>query len=155
MKMKPSILAFGALAMMALCGCSGDGCTDNRSSLPVAAFYRANSAVSISNLSVRGIGAPGDSVYIDSQTVTEVYLPLRPSAGSCQFELSYGTEGASPDTITISYTSTPAFASVDCGAMLNFEISNFSYTRHAIDSVALVRPVVTNENVTTFRIFMQ
>ena len=39
--------------------------------------------------------------------------------------------------------------------MLNFEISDYSYTRHAIDSVALVKPMVTNDNAKTFRIFMR
>lgn len=155
MKVTRALIAFAAMALSTLWSCSGDGCIDNRSSLPVAAFYRGNSAVSISNLSVRGIGAPGDSVLIDAQTVSEIYLPLRPSDEVCQFELSYGVAGAPSDTITVRYGSTPAFASVDCGAMLNFEISDFSYTRHSIDSVALLHPVVTNDNATTFRIFMQ
>lgn len=151
-------LAFGALVLLAsaaLSGCSGDGCIDNRSSLPVAAFFKGTTAVSITNLSVRGIGAPGDSIFIDKQSVSEIYLPLRPSTDICQFELNYNVENAPADTITVRYSSQPAFASVDCGAMLNFEISDYSYTRHAIDSVALVKPMVTNDNAKTFRIYMR
>lgn len=151
-------LAMAALwlaVVLTLSGCSGDGCIDNRSSMPLAAFYKGSTAVSVQNLSVRGIGAPGDSIYVDKQTVSEVYLPLRPLASECQFELNYGVANAPSDTITVHYSSQPVFASVDCGAMLNFEISSHAYTRHAIDSVALVRPVVTNNNAVTFRVYMR
>lgn len=158
MKIKFSHLAFCALALVAVLAfsaCSSDGCTDNSSSLPLAQFFKEGKNVSVANISVRGIGAPGDSILVNKQTVNEVYFPLRPSTDFCQFELNYNVDGIPTDTISIRYSSKPAFASVDCGAMLNFEISKFDYTRHAIDSVALVRPVVTNENAVTFRIFMR
>lgn len=149
------MLALWLAAGVALSACSGDGCIDNRSSLPLAAFYKGGTAVSVENLSVRGIGAPGDSVYVDKQTVSEVYLPLRPTVDECQFELDYNIAGTPSDTITVHYSSQPVFASVDCGAMLNFQISDYSHTCHAIDSVALVRPVVTNNNAVTFRVYMR
>lgn len=147
--------ALAVLCAVALNSCTGDGCTDNSSSLPLAHFYQNGKAVTVSNLSVRGIGAPGDSILVDNESVSEVYLPLPPSAKMCQFEFNYNTEGAPADTITLHYTATPMFANMDCGAMYGFNISAHQFTRHAIDSVALVKPEVTNNNAVTLRIFMR
>ncbi|MDO4511165.1 MAG: DUF6452 family protein [Bacteroidales bacterium] len=154
--MNKAIAMMAIAAAMTLSACSGDGCTDNSSSIPLAGFFKSGKAVSLSDISLRGLGAPGDSLLLKQQTVTEVYLPLRPKASNCQFEIDYNLDGGDlRDTISIDYSSTPAFASVDCGAMLNFEIKGFGYTRHAIDSITLVRPVVTNENAVTFKIHMR
>ena len=137
-----SVIAVACVA--ALSSCTGDGCVDNSSSLPLAHFYQGGKKVTVSNLSVRGIGAP-----------SEVYLPLRPGANMCQFEFNYNTEGATADTITLHYSATPMFANMDCGAMYGFTISEHQFTHHAIDSVALVNPEVTNNNAVTLRIFMR
>lgn len=148
-----SVIAVACVA--ALSSCTGDGCVDNSSSLPLAHFYQGGKKVTVSNLSVRGIGAPGDSILVDKQSVSEVYLPLRPGANMCQFEFNYNTEGATADTITLHYSATPMFANMDCGAMYGFTISEHQFTHHAIDSVALVNPEVTNNNAVTLRIFMR
>lgn len=156
--MKHSLLhILGVMAMlcMVLSSCTGDGCTDNSAALPLATFYQDGKAVTVTGLSVRGIGAPGDSILVDNESVSELYLPLPPAAKECQFEFNYNTEGAPSDTLTLHYTATPAFAGVDCGAMYYFEITSHRHTHHAIDSVALVNPLVTNANAVTFRIFMR
>ncbi|MDD7342877.1 MAG: DUF6452 family protein [Bacteroidales bacterium] len=148
-------------ATAALAACSSDGCTDNGSSLPLAAFYTSGSTQSLSvpNLTVRGIGAPGDSALLSAETVSQVYLPLRPSCDSTSFVLNYGsqstTEARTTDTLTLRYRAVPAFVSQECGAMYVFEVGSWSATAHGIDSVAISDPVITNANRIAIKIYMR
>ena len=52
----------------------GEGCLDNKNSLPKAGFYSAatGEAVAVNNLTVSGIGAPGDSTLLRNETAAEV-----------------------------------------------------------------------------------
>ena len=84
-----------------------------------------------------------------------ISIPSIAKEGNEEFKFNYNTEGAPADTITLHYTATPMFANMDCGAMYGFNISAHQFTRHAIDSVALVKPEVTNNNAVTLRIFMR
>lgn len=148
-------------AAATLAACSSDGCTDNGSSLPLAAFYTSGStgSLSVPNLTVRGIGAPGDSLLLSAETVSQVYLPLRPSCDSTSFVLNYGgqstTEARTTDTLTLRYRAVPAFVSQECGAMYVFEIGSWSATAHGIDSVAIDDPVITNANRIAIKIYMR
>ncbi len=155
-----TLLAAAALAA-ALTACSSDGCTDNGSSLPLAAFYTSGSTQSLTvpNLTVRGIGAPGDSALLSAETVSQVYLPLRPGCDSTSFQLNYGgqstAEARTTDTLTLRYRAVPAFVSQECGAMYVFEIGSWHATAHGIDSVAISDPVITNANRIAIKIYMR
>ncbi len=138
--------------------CSSDGCTDNGSSLPLAAFCASGSgsSVSVDNVTVRGIGAPGDSAIASGETLSQVYLPLRLSSDTTSFVLTFGTDSTSTvsDTLTMCYRAVPTFVSKDCGAMYNFEIASHSCTHHAIDSVAMLYNVITNANHVSIKIYV-
>ena len=148
-----SALALGSTA------CGDDSCYDNGSSLPLARFYTSGTSttVTVLNLTVRGIDEPGDSILIDNSSVSECYLPLRATVGTTQYELSYGDDEGETllaDTITFSYRPVPYFASHECGAMYNFEMSSLTSTHHIIDSVVLVNKVIDNSTSVAVRIYI-
>lgn len=142
-------------------GCNAVGCTDNKNSIPLAGFYSYEelSAVTVNQVSIGGVGAPNDSLLVDNESVSKVYLPFRADAGSSSFFIRYEAEGLNYeelfDTITFNYTSIPYFASKDCGAMYRYQIDSFHYTRHLVDSVGLVTDLMTNADVETIHVYFR
>lgn len=159
MRWLPTCTALSALLALVLTACGDDSCYDNGSSLPLARFYTSGTSttVTVLNLTMRGIDAPGDSILIDNSSVSECYLPLRATVGTTQYELSYGDDEGETllaDTITFSYRPVPYFASHECGAMYNFEMSSLTSTHHVIDSVVLVNKVIDNSTSVAVRIYI-
>ncbi len=144
--------AIAAAATLATApGCSVTGCMDNRSSLLLAGFYSASTqkAVALKDIELGGVGAPHDSLLIDARaTASEVYLPLRHTSTSTSFFIRYLDTyidlSASYDTITLTYTSTPYFASEECGAIYRYNIRSLHHTTHFIDSIALLDSLIDN-----------
>lgn len=154
-----TLLAALAMTATATTSCSSDGCTENGSSLPLAAFYASGSGSSVTpaSVTVRGIGAPGDSAIATNEALSQVYLPLRISCDTTSFAITFGTDGdatSTTDTLTLRYRAVPTFVSQDCGAMYNFEIGSYKCTSHAIDSVVLTHNVITNANRVSIKIFV-
>lgn len=144
--------------------CSSTGCTDNRSSLPLAGFYAegTGSTIALDSIDVGGIGAPGDSLLLATpHTATEVYLPLRSEFNSTAFFIAYRYKALDypelVDTITFGYTSIPYFASEECGAMMRYRINSVAYTRHILDSVAIVPAdsIITNADIENMRLYFR
>lgn len=157
-----TFIAAGILTGSALTGCNTSGCTDLQSSIPLAGFYSSASqqAISVNNLEIYGVGAPGDSIlYSGGTALREVYLPLRSDFASTSFCFHYTQEGldddALNDTITFHYTSEPYFASEECGAMYRYTITRLSYTQHLIDSVAVTDSLVTNTDIERLKIYFR
>lgn len=157
------LLASAAAALM-LTACDATGCIGNRNSLPLAGFYSAatDNAVSVTGLSVMGVGAPGDSLlYTSSQTLSQIYLPLRARDNSTTYQLTFTSgEATDPDAvavdeITMEYTATPWFASEDCGAMYRYHIEKLEYTTRVIERVELVDSLITNFDVETIHIYLR
>jgi len=146
-------LMTASLALMNM-SCNNDNCLGNSSGIPLAAFYSDGNAVTVSNLTVYGIGAPNDSVIIDNTSASQVYMPFRLSTNSCQYVLNYNTEGIDNDTITFNYEAIPYFESHECGAMYNFKITSTSHTTNAIDSITIPNPMITNDDVVSIKIHM-
>ena len=148
------------LALVALCmaSCNDSSCYDNGSSLPLAALYIGNSQQSVPGLTIMGIGVPGDSLLADSNSLKEIYLPLRASVGTTSYAISrwvgIGTPMAKEldDTLTLVYEPVIYFHSAQCGAMYNFDIHSLSCTHNGIDSVVLLTPLVTNSRTPALRI---
>ncbi|MCM1482763.1 MAG: DUF6452 family protein [Muribaculaceae bacterium] len=141
-----------------LWSCNTSSCTENQSSLPLAAMYDAatRSKVSVSGVDVGGVGAPGDSLLHDaSSALSSVYLPFRSSTSETSFYFRYTHDNApEPDTITFVYTSEPYFVSAECGAMFNYRITEFKYTTHIIDSVAVTDSLINNIDIERIRIYV-
>ena len=147
-----SSLGFGSTA------CSDDSCYDNGSSLPLATLYMGDKQQTISGLTIKGIGVPGDSLIADSSSLSEVYLPLRASTGRTAFDISrWVNDGFSNvcihDTLTIDYQPIEYFHSTECGAMFNFDLEHVSHTTHGIDSVVLLNHLITNAATPSIRIY--
>lgn len=145
-----------ALLLMGATACTSDGCLDNGASIPLAAFYSSGKAVTIKNLTVKGVGAPGDSVLLNNASAGKVYLPLRATSSTSSFVLSYGDSVAVlPDTLTLNYEAVPTFVSHDCGAMFFFNIDSYATTHHAIDSIAITGKVIDNVDKVSIKIYMK
>ena len=149
-------LFFPALIVLSavMAGCSTGAGYDNQNSLPKAGFYSASTgnAVSVSGISVGGVGAPNDSLLCGpSETVTEVYLPFRPDEKSTSFTFK---SGLFADLVTFTYETTPYFASADCGAVWRFRIRSVSWSGTLIDSIAVVDSVITNVDAMQLKIFL-
>lgn len=145
--------AAAACALSLLSGCNTTGCTDNRSSLPLAGFYSLESdeAIIIDSISIGGVGAPNDSLLLDCERAGAVYLPLRQTAVTASFFIAYKQKALDypelVDTITFDYDPIKYFASEECGAMLRYRIRRIAHTRHILDSVAIIPADSTIVNV--------
>ncbi len=136
-------------------GCSDDGCIDGTRALPHAALYRVGSTtqISIENLAVYAIGAPGDTLIEDTATLKEFYLPLRPSTDRCSFVLDYTDLEDTRDTITVKYEGVPFFVSEDCGVSFFFNITEYSYTQHVLQQVDIPDLAITNVDRISVKIY--
>lgn len=148
------LLPVAGLALMAG-GCSTTGCLNNQNSLPLAGFYSAadGSAVSVSNLTVRGAGAPNDSALLaPERTASTVYLPFRPARQSAQFLFQCGDFA---DVVTFNYESVPYFASEECGAMWEYKITEVTCDGSLyVAKVEITDSLVTNLEKERIRIYL-
>lgn len=134
--------------------CSSDGCTNNRNSIPMAGFYELSSGrqLSVSGLEVYGVGAPNDSLLLDTlRNSQQVYLPLRGAQTQTSFMFKAGDVA---DVLTLTYDSYPYFDGEDCGAMWRYVITGVDYDRTLIDSVLVTDPVITNIERERLMIFL-
>lgn len=144
-----------------LTGCSTDGCTENRSSIPLAQFYGSTGAqVGLDSLEITGIDAPHDSVLLAAGTkASEIYLPMRATKTQTSWCLAYRWKAtdnpALNDTLTFDYQPIEWFAGEECGAMFRYRLTRVHYTRHLIDSVAVLAhdSVITNVSNAQLRIY--
>lgn len=145
-----------------LAGCNTQGCTENRSAIPQARFCSATDGnpITLDSVQIRGVGAPHDSVlYKEGQSLSSVYLPMRATATSTAWCLSYKWKHldnpALNDTVTFGYEALPFLAGDECGAMYRYRITDVSHTGHLIDSVGITDSLVTNANVATISIYFR
>ncbi len=150
-----------------LTGCNSSGCLDNRNSLPLAGFYDASTgdAVSVSGLSIGGVGAPGDSLLADAgENIHSIYLPFRSTQDETTFVFSTKAKtnlAEEPDDMVLSdyvtfrYESIPYFASADCGAMYRYRILAVDHTSLFIDSVGIIDSLITNTDMERIKIYLR
>lgn len=147
--------------LLLLAACGESGCYENRSSIPRAAFYAYNmpeSTIAVDSIEVYGVGHPTDSLLVAAASGTSsLYLPFRSDADTTRYVIHYAAQAladtANNDTLTFAYNRFPYFISEDCGVVFNYTITRFEYTRHMLDSAALVTPEVTNEDTETIQLF--
>lgn len=151
-----------AVLACAFAACNTSGCTDNRSSIPLARFYSSSSLkeISLDSLEITGVGAPDSAILVVPGTkVSEIHLPMRATAKTTAWCFAYHwadlDSPANNDTISFSYDAEPYFASDECGAMYRYRITDMTHTSHLIDSVALVSPLITNIDDVDIRIYFR
>lgn len=129
-------------------GCATDDCDGNRNTLPEAGFYAntpAHPKLAIDGLTVFGVGAPGDSLLLDSAVnVSSVPLPFNLEAESTTFVFRYDQAGGVEDQVTFRYEAQPYFVSSACGVSYRFHIKGIEHTNQLIDSISVPGDVITN-----------
>lgn len=158
------VAAACAIVMAAVTsGCNTTGCTDNRSSIPLAGFYDMETlqAIQIDSLSIGGVGAPSDSLLLDCQQAAAVYMPLRQTASEATFFIAYKQKALDypelVDTIRFTYDPIRYFASEECGAMLRYRIRSIYHTSNLLDSVGLIPAdsIITNADIENLKLFFR
>ena len=96
-----------------------------------------------------------DSVIINQAEKTDSFeLPMSYSMPIDTFYIDInGTTTNLRDTIAVTKTDMPHFESVDCSPAIFHKITSINYTQHAIDSIVIKQPNVTN-NVTKSNFFI-
>lgn len=157
------IIALTAAITCVLTGCNTNGCTDNRSSLLLCGFYSNASkpaSISLDSIQFGGVGAPDDSLLLNiDERASKLYLPLRSRDNVTSFYIHYCQKGLDypwfNDTITLGYTSEPYFVSQECGAIYRYHVTKLAYTRHLIDSVALLDSLINNVDIERMKIMFR
>lgn len=150
-------LVFASLAL--LISCNSSECFNNQSTLPLAGFYsmQTQKAVTVDSLTVYGIGAPGDSILLDNGKATTLYMPMPLSGNSVRYVFHYNQKKLDyielNDTLTIGYNCYPQFVSNECGTIYKYDVTDFSYTDHLIDSVAIPTMEFNNIDMEVIKIF--
>jgi hypothetical protein len=151
-----SNILISLLAALLAVACSDGSCYDNSSSLPLVRFYESGTTkqVLVSDVTIRGIDVPGDSLLVDGKELSEIYLPLRAGTNKTQWEFFYGgIDTGLTDTLTLTYDVVPYFSSAECGAMYNFHLKSVELKGQYADSVAIAKPVVDNGTDVAIRMF--
>lgn len=151
------------IALLALSACNASGCLENRSSVPLAGFYAADSAgssISLDSVQITGLGMPDSDPLVKAGTRTaSVYLPMRAAEQSATWLFAYKWRDLDfpelVDTIALQYTSDPYFASVECGVIFKYRITRLDHTTHLIDSIVLADSLITNTDVERMRIYFR
>ena len=149
-KISACILA-AVIAAVCFGSCNTSGCTENRNAVPLAGFFDSTNeaAIQLDSIKVNGVDAPGDTVLSAAgQRISQLYLPMRPTNKSVKWCFAYKWKRLDDprlnDTITFDYDSEPYFASEECGAYYRYHITRMDYTRHLIDSIAIIDSLITN-----------
>lgn len=149
-----------ALLTVVAVGCNSTGCIDNQSALPLAGFYdyATLSTKVIYNVSIGAIGAPNDSLLLDSSSSAQtLYMPFNLESDETAFVVRYHISGldnpAMYDTLRFTYNRVPFFASDDCGVMYKYDVTDLTTTHHHIDSVAMPYTAITQVDVESIQIF--
>lgn len=158
-----ALMLWAAACAVLMAACASDECNDNKNSLPLAEFYSSlptPERVSIDSVSVFGIGAPGDSVLVDSaSSLQQVYLPFRIDQPSTTYVIRYLqrvlAEQNMADTIRFDYAISPQFVSSACGAVYYYDDIRISHTNHFIDSVTCPGNRITNANLANIFIYFR
>ena len=151
MKKNLHLLCITFFIAIGLNSCGSSECFDNQNTLPLAGFYsmQTGKEIIVDSLTVYGAGAPGDSVLLDNGQVSSLYMPMPLSGSSASFVFHYNMKALDfvefNDTLTIDYECYPQFVSNECGAIYKYDVSDFRYTTHLIDSVAI--PTMKFDNV--------
>ncbi len=152
-----AVAAVATLIALMAGSCNTNGCTDNRSSLPIAGFFsmETGAEIAIDSISIGGIGAPDDSLLVNTgMKIHQVYLPFSSEAEGVTFAFLYDWKNApQPDMITFRYKTIPFFVSEECGAMYRYRITEYSYTTHLLDSVAVIDSLITNVEKVNIQLF--
>lgn len=152
-----------ALVLSAITLSCSDTCTENKNTLPLAGFYESggdsSNQISISDLQIRGLHAPGDSILSRAnERKSEVYLPFRIDSDTTVYVFDLLSESESDilsDTVRFIYSRTPRFVNVECGVSYLFDMQKIEHTGFMIDSVTCPNGFIDNTNSENLKIYFR
>ncbi len=146
----------------ALYSCNTNGCTDNRSSIPLAEFYSSSTlnGITLDSLEIYGIDATDTIPLLSAGSeASQVYLPMRSTTSTTSWVLAYRWHNLNiagiKDTLSFDYDAEPWFATDECGAMYRYRINSVNYTTNIIDSVGIVDSLITNIDCVDMKIYFR
>ncbi|MBW8685589.1 DUF6452 family protein [Chitinophaga rhizophila] len=101
-------------------------------------------------VTLRAIGQ--DSLLVNRQPRSSIFLPLDPRNDTCRFYLRLDSI-AIPDTLTFRYKRNPSFVSAGCGFATFFSIDTVITTYNTIDSLHINNKEVNSSNDTHISLF--
>lgn len=142
--------------------CNTNGCLENRNSVPYAGFYDSStgSSITLDSVQIYGLGMEEDNPLSAAGTkVSALYLPMRSTQLTTGWILAYKWKYLDypelNDTVIFDYTSTPRFASEECGVIYNYHITHFTYTTHLLDSVVVTDSLINNIDIERIRLYFR
>lgn len=147
------------IVAIGISSCSNGECFDNQSTLPLAGFYsmQTKKSIQVDSLTIYGVGVKGDSILLDNGQATTLYMPLPLSANSTSYVFHYNAKALDfvelNDTLTINYDCYPKFVSNECGVIYKYDVKDFSYTTHLIDSIAIPTMEFNNKDIEAIKIY--
>lgn len=155
------VLAVCAIAA-SLAGCNNDSCGQNRSTIPLAGFYgTGGKKIGLDSLAVYGIGGEADSaiVAVPGTRISQLYLPMQPGSDRTTWVISYKQKSLDfpelNDTLSLSYSASPYFASSECGVVMHYRLTSLSWTSHLVDSVAVTDSLFNNYDFERIKIYFR
>lgn len=94
-----------------------------------------------------------DSLLYQGVSAQQVSLPLNPYMDSTRFVIQPDSSVAVQDTLTVIYQPNRHFVSAGCGFTYFFALDSIRYTRHLIDSVALLATPVNTSHATQLIVY--
>lgn len=162
-----TIIVLLIIGLFAACSAT-DGCRQNLASSMHVSLYRmvydsvAEQFVAHDyRMPVYVVGVGRDSLLYDSAVVAELNLPLQMFDTVSSFMLATFSITANDtvlvaDTIDIHHVNEQSLVSLECGCTVNNTITAVATTVNSIDSITLVSPYVSYQNIgNNIRIYMR
>lgn len=139
-------------AGMFLPACTPEGCLEETESYLKASFYSSATGVQVRPDSITAYGSGMDfiKIYSGQRQLSIARFPLNPASGSSDFVLKINT---GTDNLSVTYSSYVHLISKECGYSFNHVIEGISTSNNLIDSVRVINPQITNENLENIRIY--
>lgn len=140
------------IAGIYLPACTPEGCLEETESYLKASFYSSATGVQVKpdSITVHGNGMEFMKIYSGQRQLSIARLPLNPSTGSSDFVVKINT---GTDNLSVTYSSYVHLISKECGYSFNHVIEGISSSNNLIDSVRIINPQITNENLENIRIY--
>lgn len=140
------------IAGILLPACTPEGCLEETESFLKAAFYSSATGTPVrpDSITVYGNGMESMKIYSGHRQISIARFPLNPSSGSSDFVLKINT---GTDILSVTYSSYVHLISKECGYSFNHIIESISTSNNLIDSVRVINPQITNENLENIRIY--
>ena len=155
--LKRLLLALFATGIAALVSCENyktcNSPTDASLGISFASYRQGLIAdTSLPALVLYGLGRR-DSLLSDGAPAQQIAVPLNPAADSSRFFIQPDSSSAAADTLTVLYRPDRHFVSAGCGFTYYYAIDSIRYTRHLIDSAALLATQVNASHATQITLY--